>query len=297
MRINTNSNLEEQRHHGREGFPFVIYSEDYQNYQDRTISIHWHEELEFNLVISGEIDAHIDGNRYRLEAGDGIFINSNALHTTYALSKEETVRQYSILFLPEFLAASSSSIFRESIAPILVQKQQTAYPLYHSTQEHIPILKLLNEAASPEQESDRTLDLELHIKMCTVWVLLHRLLDQSIDAESSNSSNSIQQERTKKMLSYIQMHYNEKIEVDDIAASAGISRSECFRCFRNQVTKKPIEYLNEYRLQQAAKALVMTSKSISEIAQECGFDHQSYFGKQFKEMYHITPAAYRKQPY
>jgi AraC-like DNA-binding protein len=99
------------------------------------------------------------------------------------------------------------------------------------------------------------------------------------------------------MLLFIKLHYDEKLEVDDIAASAGISRSECFRCFRNQLSKKPIEFLNEYRLQQAAVKLKSTTKSICEIAQECGFVHQSYFGKQFKAFYHVTPAEYRKKLY
>ena len=294
MRINTNSELEEQRIHGREGFPFVIYYEDYRNYQDQTISIHWHEELEFNLVISGEIEARIDGICYPLKAGDGIFINSNALHATHSLSKEDNVLQYSILFLPEFIAATDTSIFQDSIAPILFQKQLAAYPLYYKDPEHAAILSILREAASLEQSKERNTDLELHIKMCMLWMQLYRLISKN-DKEKPSVSSQIHQERTKKMLSFIQLHYFEKIEVEDIAASAGISRSECFRCFRNQVRKKPIEYLNDYRLKQAAKELVLTSKSISEIAQDCGFDHQSYFGKQFKAMYQITPAAYRKE--
>ncbi len=293
MKINTNEQLEEQRSHGREGFPFAIYTEDYQNYQDHTISIHWHEELEFNLVITGEIEAHIDGNRYLLKAGDGIFINANALHTTRSLSPKDTVQQYSILFLPEFLAAANTSIFRESIAPILMHRQLTAFPLDQANQDHAAILNILFETACLERKRDRITDMELHIKMCMLWILLNRLLSITYDAKSGQS-NTIHQERTKKMLSYIQLHYNEKIDVNDIAASAGISRSECFRCFRNQVRKKPIEYLTEYRLGQAAKELVMTSKTICEIALDCGFDHQSYFGKQFKAMYQVTPAAYRK---
>ncbi|MDF2905132.1 MAG: AraC family transcriptional regulator [Herbinix sp.] len=295
MKINTNSKLEEQRNHGRDGFPFAIYEEDYRDYQDHTIGIHWHEEIEFNLVTSGEIDAHIDGNRYHLRAGDGIFINSNSLHMTYSISQEDPVQQYSILFLPEFLAASDTSIFRDSIAPILSQKQLTAFPLYRSNNDDAYILDLLEEAACLERTRNQNNDMELHIKMCTVWLMLHRLLCKIFEANSVPIPNTIHQERTKLMLSYIQRNYNEKINVEDIATSAGISRSECFRCFRNQVKKKPIEYLNEYRLQQAAKELVMTSKSISDIAQDCGFDHQSYFGKQFKEMYQVTPGAYRQE--
>ncbi len=294
MRINTNSTLEEQREHGRDGFPFAIYHVDYQDYQDHTVGIHWHEEFEFNLVLSGEIEARIDGECYHMKAGDGIFINSNALHTTNSLSPKGAVQQYSILFLPDFIAASNTSIFRTSIAPILLQNQLSAYPLYHTNEKHAAIISMLHDIALLEKEEDRNTELELHIKICKLWVLLQHHILKDYEAKTP-SYNAVHQERTKKMLSYIQRNFSDKIEVDDIAAYAGISRSECFRCFRNQVKKRPIEYLNEYRLEQAARELVMSSKSISEIAQECGFDHQSYFGKQFKEIYHITPAAYRRK--
>lgn len=297
MKINTNSQLEELRNHGQEDFPFVVYSEDYKNYQNGKIGIHWHEELEFDLVVSGEIEALIDGIRYRLQAGDGIFINANALHMTYTLPKEPAVRQYSIVFLPEFLASINTSIYRNNIAPILYQKQLIAYPLYNSNQEHAPILSLLKKASLLAQRKDQGNDMALHITMCTVWMLLHKVLCNSQNTQSCSVSNSINQERAKKMLLFIKLHYDEKLEVEDIAASAGISRSECFRCFRNQLSKKPIEFLNEYRLQQAAIKLKSTTKSICEIAQECGFVHQSYFGKQFKAVYHVTPAEYRKKLY
>ncbi|MBP1754289.1 MAG: AraC family transcriptional regulator [Firmicutes bacterium] len=295
MRIYTNSKLEEQRSHGREGFPFVVYSENYEDYQDGTIGIHWHEEFEFNLILSGEIEAQVDGRTYHLQAGDGIFFNSNALHMSYSVSPDQDVKQHSILFLPEFLAATNTSIYIKGVAPLICRKELSAYPLYSTIPEDAAILKLLNETSILDQYKDGRNDLAIHIKICIVWEMLQSIFAQAFDTKPSLGINSIHQERTKRMLSFIQEHYDEKIVVDDIAASADISRSECFRCFRTQVRNKPIEYLNEYRLAQAAKRLMATSKSISEIAQECGFDHQSYFGKQFKARYHMTPAAYRKQ--
>lgn len=294
MKITTNSKLEEQRSHGREGFPFAVYYENYENYQDKTIGIHWHEEIEFNLVLSGEVEAQIDGRSYRLSAGDGIFVNSNALHMTYALSDDQNVQQYSILYLPEFIAAANTSIYQSQIATIIFRKELSAYPLYRSDSKASKVLAVLNElATSVLQQKDKN-DLEIHIMVCNLWTKLQPLLLAVFASENHQIINTIHQERTKKMLSFIQEHYYEKLDVEEIAAAADISRSECFRCFRNQVRKKPIEYLNEYRLKQAAKKLVTTSKSISEIAQECGFDHQSYFGKLFKESFHMTPAAYRR---
>ena len=55
-----------------------------------------------------------------------------------------------------------------------------------------------------------------------------------------------------------------------------------------------MSYLTEYRLSYAVKALKDTEKSVTEIAIECGFSTASYFGKQFKKAYAITPLQFRQ---
>ena len=65
--------------------------------------------------------------------------------------------------------------------------------------------------------------------------------------------------RVKQMLQYINEHYWEDFTVKDIAEYAGVSESECLRCFRN-----------------------------------CGFSDSSYFTKSFREWRGIAPGEYRK---
>ncbi|MGO4929511.1 helix-turn-helix transcriptional regulator [Fundicoccus sp. Sow4_D5] len=57
----------------------------------------------------------------------------------------------------------------------------------------------------------------------------------------------------------------------------------------------PIQYLIHYRLEVAAKYLCERSYNISDIELTCGFESHSYFSKQFKETYGLSPTAYRKQ--
>ena len=82
---------------------------------------------------------------------------------------------------------------------------------------------------------------------------------------------------------------------EDIAASAGVSQRECLRCFRKNVGCTPFEYLNTYRIQQAAIQLIQTDRSILDIAVSCGFSTGSYFGKKFREVMHCTPREYRER--
>ena len=55
-----------------------------------------------------------------------------------------------------------------------------------------------------------------------------------------------------------------------------------------------IHYLNDYRLEIAAKKLLTTSDNILNIAVSTGFENLSYFNRSFKKKYGITPGQYRK---
>ena len=97
------------------------------------------------------------------------------------------------------------------------------------------------------------------------------------------------------MLSYIYENYQNETAVEDIARAANISKSECFRCFRTMIGKKPVAFLNEYRLKKALELLSATDMQITEVCLACGFGHISYFGKLFREAYGMSPREYRNQ--
>ena len=99
----------------------------------------------------------------------------------------------------------------------------------------------------------------------------------------------------KQMISYIQEHFADNITIQALTEHAHVSRSECFRSFRRYTGKKPMEYINEYRLLQAAGLLRDTNLSISEVGSSCGFGSSSYFGKLFRKKYGVTPLEYRKE--
>ena len=62
--------------------------------------------------------------------------------------------------------------------------------------------------------------------------------------------------------------------------------------FRGAVMKA-YRYIKEYRLEQAAVELVRSGKSVTEIAQQAGYDNASKFSESFKKRYGKTPSRYR----
>ena len=125
-----------------------------------------------------------------------------------------------------------------------------------------------------------------------VWLLLNEYLSQSCPTWQAKLVR--QTACMKEMLAHIHNAYKSSIKIDELASHAGISRAECFRCFKRYTGKTPIEYLNDYRLSQAANMLITTELSAVEIGLACGFESQSYFGKLFKENYGVTPLRFQK---
>lgn len=81
--------LHEINQYDDSSFPVGLYSVTKENiipegrgYMD----LHWHEELQFTLAVQGKMTIRVDGVDYKLDQGNGIFINCNLLHVTTNLT-------------------------------------------------------------------------------------------------------------------------------------------------------------------------------------------------------------------
>lgn len=59
LKIITDETLMEKRTHGQSVFPFQYYLEDIWDFDFHTIGWHWHQEIEFIYVQSGEVQCYI----------------------------------------------------------------------------------------------------------------------------------------------------------------------------------------------------------------------------------------------
>lgn len=99
---------------------------------------------------------------------------------------------------------------------------------------------------------------------------------------------------TEKCRDYVNKHFREKIYLEDIAESMGISSSYLSRLFRRETGIRFQDYVTKVRVERAANLLIYSDESLSRIAEYVNFPSQSYFGKIFKEQKHMTPRQYRE---
>ncbi|MBQ7147270.1 MAG: helix-turn-helix transcriptional regulator [Pseudobutyrivibrio sp.] len=93
---------------------------------------------------------------------------------------------------------------------------------------------------------------------------------------------------------YVKKHYKEKIYLDVIASSLGISDSYLSRLFKKEMGIRLQDYIVQVRLERAANLLVYSNETIPRIAEYVNFPSQSYFGKVFKDKFGMTPRSYRE---
>lgn len=83
------------------------------------------------------------------------------------------------------------------------------------------------------------------------------------------------------------------ISIEELARLTARSLTSFKKEFRRHFQMPPHKWFIRQRLMHARLLLISTSKSISEIGNECTFPNTSHFIKLFKKEYQMTPAAYR----
>jgi AraC-like DNA-binding protein len=87
--------------------------------------------------------------------------------------------------------------------------------------------------------------------------------------------------------------YAEPLDVDDLAAAAGLSRAHFSREFRRAFGDSPHAYLLTRRLERAAALLRTTDNSVAEICLDVGLTSVGSFTTSFKRAHGRTPTQYR----
>jgi AraC-like DNA-binding protein len=117
-----------------------------------------------------------------------------------------------------------------------------------------------------------------------------RILASSSFAHTERSTES---RRVQKVKQYINDHYAEPLKLSDLAELVGMSPVAFSRFFRQRTGRTLSDYIVDIRLGFAARMLVDSSKNISEICYECGFNNLSNFNRTFKMKRNYTPRDFR----
>ncbi|MDL2317769.1 AraC family transcriptional regulator [Eubacteriales bacterium OttesenSCG-928-A19] len=291
-RIEVGTDLRERFESRDITFPLDVWTDDFSQFVDCTVNCHWHHELEYGYVLSGTVEYFINDTPLVLRQGDAVFVNSDALHMGRQARACEHAAMFTVTFPPALLAPNINGTVHSKYFLPLMGKHIEGFRIAPECPAGQRMIALLNELYALD-DTAFGYELECLGHASALWLATLQHFTEREGTLVQSPGSSLHAERAKEILSYIHAHYAEKITMDDIARHVSISRSECFRCFKRFMNKKPVEYINEYRLSKAVRLLCGTGKSITEICAECGFVSASYFSKLFRQLYGLTPLQYR----
>lgn len=99
----------------------------------------------------------------------------------------------------------------------------------------------------------------------------------------------------KNAINYMMENADKKISLSDIADAVNLSPTFFHRVFKACVGQTPSAHLQNLRIERAKELLFDNSRSVEQIAEECGFSSRAYFDNVFKLKTGTTPALFRRQ--
>lgn len=249
------------------------------------ISLHWHDDLEFIYVLSGDIGYYVDGEHVVMRAGEGIFVNARHMHLICNADLGCTL--LCIIFPPTVLC-STEFIASKMVNPVLNAKE-LAYLLLS---EQVPwqkeilieIKEIYDNSLQENGESD------IMAAIYRLWGTLYRNIDVKT-VEKHKDENLI---LMKRMLDYLYGNYDKKITLNDVCAQAGIGKNKCTELFHRYTNMSPMDYLRNYRVEKGVELLRETDLSVTEIAYEVGMSGASYFAESLRKYRGCSPLQIRK---
>ena len=232
MQIIIQKNQKELKEHGNFAFPVNISIEEIQSYEEGIFLWHWHPEVELTLVLSGEIEYQVDDTTYILTSGDGLFCNSNSLHSGHMRNERECT-YLSITFHPRFLYGYENSILQTKYVSFITTNEfWSSLLLKGSVSWQQEVLACMKEIYELSKEPDSDFEMQVHMLLMNIWHKFYRHFSTQPNNEKKPKHHL---QRLRDIIAFIEEHYNQEIALEDVAKSASICKRECLRFFKKHM--------------------------------------------------------------
>lgn len=252
---------------------------------------HRHNYIEIMYVCSGTITHLIDGKELVMEKGDLLLLNQHVKHGVRRAEYDDIGINF--IALPEFFdiplqMLQEDNVLAEFLVNTLRQNNQVSHYLLFRLKEDRAIENLMENMISSIIYAERNEDTINQYSMGLVFLYLL----SHVDSLTQNSSQSYGDIIIQSTLKYIDTWYKNasltKLAEDFHQPLSGLSK-----LIRQNTGFTFQELLQRKRFQKAVMLLVESDLSIEEIALAVGYENQSYFYRQFRKRYGMTPRKYR----
>lgn len=289
MQIITNQFQKELKQHGNEQFPFLVSYQKLSEYESGSFMWHWHPEIEITYVQKGTMCYKVNHMVYHLKEGDIVFNNSGALHSG-TMENQKDCAYIPVTFDSRLIYGFfQSTVNSKYVDPVIQDSMLPAICIDQSEPWHKPFREYLLRIIDLDEKKPDFYELDITICLQSMW----RLLLEHITYEpQAYRENSLEYDRIKKILSYIEENYQNKITLNDIAGHIHLCESECTRLFKRHMNTTLFAFLQEYRIERSLEFL-QDDQPVSAVADKAGFSDPNYYSKVFAKIKGCSPREYR----
>ncbi len=252
--------------------------------------IHRHKELEINFVVGGEGAQRVVGDSVETIAGlDLAIIGSEDLEHVWnqGQCKSRDIREITIQFDKSLFPDDLLS--RNQFAPIKTMLTKAQNGIAFPPEAILKVYHYLDRLAETEGSFEQmTMMLNL---LYTLSQSKYKVLASNTFAKADKGGGS---SRIDKVKEFVTANCEKDLTLNEIADVAGMSPTSFSRFFKSATGKTLTSYILEIRLGIAARDLVNTANTISEICYSSGFNNISNFNRLFKRSKGITPREFRQ---
>ncbi len=242
---------------------------------------HFHQDLEILYVLDGGVEIQIETEKYELAKGDFLLVNANKRHSYRKKGGELLLACYHMNFsmLSEYLGTNQILFWCNTV----VDKSE-AYEQLRRVLDRI-----LNRFYKREKEGALYLNSIYYEALYILTSYFRIKSDDSRLKEQVSPDNS----RVFEIQNYVQSNYQKQVSLNDLAKKLYLSNAYLSKYIKKRFGLSFLEYVNNIRLFHAVDELLYSEKKITRIALDNGFATTASFNKAFKDIYSMTPSAYR----
>ena len=248
----------------------------------------FHETLEIKYFYEGTATLLLGSDIVVARSGDITVANPYEIHTNIISDSQES-RYYLFMIDLDFFA--DNGIADIDLRQILLAEGRRFNRLIRGNTRLQELILRAAEELRDKKEYYRTVVKNL---LCEFFVILLRE-ELSDDIPQKHTPDRIRRHDVlSPALHKIFTDYSKRLTIDGLASLCNISKFHFCRIFKEELGVTPVQYITNYRISLAETMLKNEDRSISTVAQLCGFDDVSYFYRCYKKLKGTSPNKSRQ---
>ena len=246
---------------------------------------HAHAESQFAFWLGGsEVDAHLGDQVVRYGEDVALGTNEYESHDARLLDPSKPAIFLVLYLRKEWLQklraeTGRTFFFPSPRVPISLPLRQACW-------------RILDAILSRHHSAEAAIDTEVE---ALIQAAIDATLSQA-DAGNARKRTALLDARLRSAIAYMREHIDETVAVEEIAAKVGLSRTQFFTLFRDQLQTTPQVFWSAVRVEEAVRRLLQHKQPepLTSLALDLGFSSPGNFSRFFREHMGVSPSGFRR---